>query len=118
MKKFVCIVCPNSCELTINEETLEVSGNKCKRGEEFAISEITHPMRSISSTVKTIFKDTPVVPVRVSSEIPKDKIFDVMAKINKAVIRERIGKGEVVIKNVCDLNVDVITTSDVLKENK
>ena len=120
MKEFVCIVCPNSCHLSIDETTKKVTGNKCPRGEKFAINEITNPMRTISSTCKTIFKFAPVVPVRVNKEIPKNKIFDVMKEINKVVIKDNLKRGDVVINNVCKLNVDVIITTDKLniKEDK
>ena len=57
MKKMICIVCPNSCELKISEEgeQIAVSGNMCPKGIDFAVAELTNPMRTISSTVKTSF---------------------------------------------------------------
>lgn len=117
MKELVCIVCPRGCNLKIEGENdnIKVSGNTCKKGEAFAIAEMKAPMRTICSTVKTAFKDTPVLPVRVSSDIPKDKIFDVMCEINKVVVKDKIGAGEIVIKNVLGLNVDIIATSNILK---
>ena len=38
MKEIICIVCPNGCTLNVekNGEEITVTGNKCKRGEEFA----------------------------------------------------------------------------------
>lgn len=116
MVKLTCIVCPNGCELEVNEKTLEVNGNKCSRGKEFAINELSNPMRTICSSVKTVFKEAPVVSVRVSKDIPKDKIFDVMKEINKVVVDKRLGIGDVVIANVLNLNVDVVVTSNILKE--
>ena len=117
MKKLVCIVCPNSCELSIEETSdgFSVSGNKCKRGIKFATDEMTAPKRTISSVVKTAFKEVPVIPVRVSDEIPKEKIFDVMNEINHVTVKKRLKRGDVVIKNVLSLGVDVIATSDVLQ---
>ncbi|MBP3709508.1 MAG: DUF1667 domain-containing protein [Treponema sp.] len=111
-----CIVCPNGCALHVEQSggSIVVSGNMCMRGKDFAVAEITAPMRTICSTVRTLFKDVPVLPVRVSSDIPKGKIFDVMREINKITVTEKIGTGETVIKNVCNLGVDVIATSNVL----
>ena len=116
MKKLVCIVCPNSCELeiTADENGISVSGNKCKRGVQFATDEMTAPKRTISSVVKTAFPSVPVLPVRVSAEIPKERIFDVMQEINHVTLRKRVRRGEAVIENVLSLGVDVIATSDVL----
>ena len=90
-------------------------GNKCPRGEKFAIQEITMPMRTICSTVATVFEDAPVVPVRVSEEIPKDKIFDCMGEIDKVLLTERLASGDKVIENILGLGADVIVTSDVLR---
>ena len=118
--EMTCIVCPNGCALTVekNGEEITVSGNRCKRGEAFAKAELTRPMRTICSTVKTIFPDVPVLPVRTSSEIPKDKIFAVMEEINKVTVRERIHRKDTVIHNVLNLNADIIATSSLLTETE
>ena len=119
MKELVCIVCPRGCTMKIeeNENGIAVSGNTCKRGEAFAKSEMTNPMRTICSTVATVFPDAPVLPVRVSSDIPKNRIFDVMQAINSVTVSERISRGDKVIENVLGLGVDVIAASDILKGN-
>ena len=119
MKEFSCIGCPRGCLLHVEEENggFTVMGNSCPRGREFAISEMTAPKRTICSVVKTVFADAPVLPVRVSADIPKEMIFDVMGEINSVTLTERIGRGDVVIENVLGLGVDVISTSDLLKQN-
>ena len=116
MREFNCINCPRGCLLHVEEVNgeFEVTGNTCIRGHDFAISEMTCPKRTICSSVKTIFSEVPVLPVRVSAEIPKDRIFDVMAEINKVMLTERIGRGDVIIPDVLGLGVDIISTSDVL----
>lgn len=118
MKELVCIVCPNSCTLQIEQrgDEISVSGNRCKRGESFAKDELTAPKRTISSTVKTVFPDAPVLPVRVSAEIPKSKIFEVMEKINSVTLTRRVKIGEAVITDVLGLGVDVIATDSVLTD--
>lgn len=117
MREMTCIVCPNGCKLQIDDsgEEVKVTGNQCKRGAAFAVTELTHPMRTICSTVSTAFAETPVVPVRVSAEIPKERIFDVMREINTVKVTERLGTRDAVIKDVLGLGVDVIITSDILK---
>ena len=118
MKQLVCIVCPRGCTMTLEGEgkDIKVSGNSCKRGAEFAVSEMTEPKRTICTTVKTAFPDIPVLPVRVSKEIPKDRIFDVMAEINKVTVKKKVKRGEVIIKDVSGLGADIIATSGVLDE--
>lgn len=116
MNELVCIVCPRGCTLKTQEKNgeISVSGNFCKRGELFAKSELTKPMRTICTTVATSFENVPVLPVRVSSDIPKNRIFDVMKAINEVTVSRRLSRGDVVIENVLGLGVDVIATSDIL----
>ena len=119
MKEFNCIGCPRGCLLRIEKENGEftVSGNSCENGRKFVVSEMTEPKRTICSTVKTVFADVPVLPVRVSADIPKDRIFDVMREINSVTLDKRISGGDAVIENVLGLGVDVISTSNVLNEH-
>ena len=118
MKELVCIGCPRGCQLKIeknNRDEWVVTGNTCKRGKEFAVSEMTAPKRTICSVVKTAFPETPALPVRVSADIPKERIFDVMAQLRTVTVTERIGRGDVVIPNVLGLGVDIIATSNILR---
>lgn len=120
MRELVCIVCPRGCTMQVEKdgEETKVSGNACKRGAQFAKSELTNPTRTICTTARTTFKDAPVLPVRVSAEIPKDRIFDVMHEINEVKVDSRVGRGDVIIENVLGLGVDIIATSDLLREAK
>lgn len=114
MKNFTCIVCPNGCSLSIEKvgDQWEVKGNSCPKGRDFAISEVTDPRRSICSTVKTIFKKAPRLPVKTSGEVPLKDIFNVMHKINSVQVEKPIHTGDVVIENVCNTGVNVVATSD------
>lgn len=112
MKELVCIVCPNSCLLKITEKDGEivVKGAKCKKGIEFAKEELTAPVRALSSTIKSVFEQLPVVPVRTDGQVPKGELFAVMQAINATIIDKPYSVGEPVIKNVAGTGVDVICT--------
>lgn len=114
MTELVCIVCPNGCTLHIegSDETLTVTGNACKRGEAFAKTELTYPMRTLCTTVRTQQAGVPVLPVRTNGEIPKEKLFDVMRLLDGVTLVSPVARGDVVVKNVCDTGVDIIATSD------
>ena len=120
MNEIVCIVCPRGCRMRVYEENgaLRVEGSGCKRGAAFAESEVRDPRRTLCTTVATIFPEAPVLPVRVSEEIPKSRIFDVMRAIGCVTVKTRLGRGDVVIGNVLGLGADVIATSDALKETE
>lgn len=113
-RDMVCIICPNSCEMRVvyDDRTLDVEGNKCSRGKDFAIKEIRNPMRSICSTVRTIFEELPRIPVKTDGEVPRDMTFRVMDEINNVVIDRILSTGDIVLENVLDLNINVVLTAD------
>jgi CxxC motif-containing protein len=98
------------------EDGIKVSGNKCSRGSAFAKAEIVNPMRTLTTTVRTVFPAVPVVPVRTSGEIPKGKIGELIRFISGLTLREPLGIGMAASENVLGLGVDVILTSNILRE--
>lgn len=113
-KQFTCIVCPLGCALTAEIEdgkVVGVSGNTCPRGEKYARNEITNPVRTVTSTIRT--NDGHTVSVKTSTPIPKNKIFDCMTKINSVKIDLPISVGDVIIKGVCGTDSDIVATSEV-----
>ena len=113
-KEIVCIVCPNGCRIRCTPEGNEYafSGNKCKRGIAYAQAELTRPMRSLTSSVKTIFPDAPVVSVRTDGEIEKTRIPEVLTALGKVTLDHSVKLGDVIIPNVCNTGVNMICTSN------
>ena len=111
MKKLTCIVCPNGCDLLI-DDNLNVSGNLCNRGKEFAIQELSHPKRVLTASIKTVFEDMPVVSCKSDGEIDKELLMDAMEILKHTIIKERLKMGSVVIENILNTNVNVITTKN------
>lgn len=117
MKQLTCIVCPIGCRITadiINGE-YEFSGNRCARGAEFAKTELTAPKRSLTTTVRTAFRDMPALPVRTNGEIPKETIPDAMRVLGSVLVSHRIGIGDIVVKDIMGSGCDIIAASDMLK---
>ena len=53
-KELTCIACPLGCNLVVTMEeknVLNVTGNTCPRGKEYAITECTSPKRTVTTTV-------------------------------------------------------------------
>ena len=94
------------------KQVLSVKGNTCKRGEKYAISECTNPVRVLTSTMKINGCRLPVIPVKTSAPIPKGKMFEIMDAINAEVVDAPIKIGDVLISNVCDTGADIIATND------
>lgn len=105
-----CIVCPIGCNLIIDTNTLEVTGNTCKRGEIYGKNELTNPVRTITSTVKILGGIYPRLPVKTNMPIPKDLNFDCINLINAVTVTSPIKVGDVIIKNVLGTGADLIAT--------
>jgi len=113
--QMVCIACPVGCKLEIEavkngETTYFVSGNKCPRGEKYGVKEMTNPTRMVTSTVKINKGLLSRLPVRTSDAIPKGMIFDCMKVLDEVLIEAPVKAGDVVIKNLLGLEIDVIAS--------
>ena len=113
-KEIVCIVCPNGCRISCESSGGEIrcAGQKCKRGVEYATAELTRPMRSLTTSVKTDFPDAPVVSVRTDGEIAKSKLREVADALRTIKIDHRVKIGDIVAENICGTGVNIICTSD------
>lgn len=118
-KEMACIVCPMSCHIEVtldeSEKIVNVTGNTCKRGESYVRTELTNPVRMLTSTVKLsggLYKRLPVI---TSGNIPKHMIYQAMNEINKVSVSAPVKINDVIIKNVCGLNIDIVAGRSVDK---
>ena len=112
-RELTCIVCPIGCSLVAeieNGKVKNVEGNTCSRGKEYAESECTHPMRSITTTIKC--QSGEILPVKTKGKIPKEKIFDAMKIINKQTAVLPIRVGDVIIKDV--FGTEVVAAKNII----
>lgn len=107
-RDLTCIVCPIGCSLKIDLDTLVVSGNNCPRGENYAVSEVTNPVRILTTTIRC--ENGMVLPVKTNKPIPKDKIFECMDIINNYICKLPIKVGDVIINNV--FGADIVATKN------
>lgn len=115
-KNLTCIGCPLGCQIMVeleNGEVVSVSGNTCKRGDDYARKEVTRPTRIVTSTVKVSGGNAPTVSVKTKSDIPKDKIFDCVKALKEVMVQAPIAIGDVVIENVAGTGVDIVATKAV-----
>jgi CxxC motif-containing protein len=117
-RTLICVSCPVGCELTVTldgGQIVEVEGNTCKLGIDYAEQEIFDPRRMVASTVKVKNGFHPLVPVYTEKPVPKPKIMDVLAEIRKVEIEAPIAINDVVIENVVDTGINVIASRDMPK---
>ncbi|MBQ6730942.1 MAG: DUF1667 domain-containing protein [Bacilli bacterium] len=112
MKELTCIVCPRGCRLKV-DDNMEVTGNTCPRGKIYAINELTHPTRTITSSVRVSNRPYTLVSVKTDKPVPKDKMFEVMKEIDKISVEAPTRIGQIVLANVLGTDSNVVITKDI-----
>ncbi len=110
-RTLTCIVCPRGCTLTVgldDRAITSITGNLCPRGKSYAIDECTHPMRTVTTTVRT--EDGGVVAVKTAAPIPKEKMFRCMAAINAAIVPLPVHVGDIILTDIC--GTDIVATQN------
>lgn len=113
-RELTCIGCPMGCGLTVeieNGEAVSVSGNTCKIGENYARTEVSAPVRTVTTTALT--EQGIPVPVKTAGNIPKGKIFDVVREIKSIRVKLPVSLGDVVLENAAGTGVNIIATRSV-----
>ena len=114
-QELICIGCPMGCPLVaILEEgkVIEVTGNSCPKGAEYARNECTHPVRTLTTTVKIRRAMYPLLSVRTNRPIPKTLLKDCMVYLGKIEVAAPIKIGQVIVKNILNTGADVIATKN------
>lgn len=117
-REITCISCPLGCELSveIKGDAINVSGNRCPRGLEYAINEIKDPRRVVTSNVRVTGGKYPLASVKTTGAIPKDKIFDLIEKLKGITLTAPVNIGQIIFSNLFDTGIDVVITRPIEKE--
>lgn len=121
IRDLTCIGCPMGCLLQAKldgNEVIEVTGNTCKKGDEYAKKECTNPTRIVTSSVCVKDGQIEMVAVKTESDIPKEKIFDCIKALKGVVVNAPINIGDVIIENVLGTGVNIIATRKIDKVDK
>lgn len=130
-----CVVCPKGCSIEVSWElgddgsrkVVEVVGNSCPRGFGYASSEVVHPKRVLTTTVRLV-RDLQsgsanglgsayeLLPVRSAQSLPKESMMDAMEEVSKKAValyhRESIKMGDVVVSDVAGTGIDMVACRD------
>ena len=117
-RHLTCIGCPMGCQLTVtfepgNRDSVKVTGNTCKRGELYAIDEVTNPTRTVTGTVRLKNRHMKVAPVKTKTPVPKDKIFDVAEAMMKIELEAPVRIGDIACADVCGTGSDLVVTGNI-----
>lgn len=117
-KEITCTVCPIGCKIFVRTDGSKfelVGGNKCKQGVDYARSEALNPRRMLATSVLVNGGCWPLVSVKSSKPVPKEKIFDVLKEIRKLSVDAPVESGQVILKNVSGTGIDIVSTKTINK---
>ena len=118
-KEITCIVCPIGCKMFVKTDGKKVDiceGNKCKRGIDYATHEALDPRRMLTTSIFVEGGEWPLVSVKSSQPVPKEKIFYVLEGIKKSKTKAPVKLGQILIKNISDTRLDIIATKTIKKK--
>ena len=113
IRNLTCIICPRGCNINVEIEegnVKKIEGNTCKRGYEYAYSEVTNPVRTITSTIK--LENGKMLPIKTDKPIPKELIAQSMIEINKITGKLPIKIGDILIENLLGTGCNIIATKN------
>ncbi len=120
-RTMTCILCPNGCELHVTwageptKDSVSVDGNLCPKGLVYAVDELTHPMRTLTTSVLVRGGTQRLTSVKTASAIPRDTLSAVRAALRPIVLSAPVDIGDVVLSGAGGTTVDVVVTRAVPK---
>ncbi|MCI9512825.1 MAG: DUF1667 domain-containing protein [Oscillospiraceae bacterium] len=111
-KEMVCINCPLGCRLQVEMQAgtaTAVTGNRCKRGQDYAVQEAVCPLRVLTGNMRAHGCERPF-PVRSSAPIPKAMLILCSQELRRIRPAPPIQVGDVVIRDILGTKVDIIAT--------
>ncbi len=118
--KITCIICPIGCKIFVKidgKQIIVTEENICKKGIEYAKSEALEPRRMLTTSVLVKGGEWPLVSVKSTRPVPKDKLFPILRQIKKITINAPVASGQIIIKNVLNSDVDIVATKTIKKQS-
>ncbi len=96
-----------------NGTVVRLEGFGCRRGCDYATSEINYPQRILTTTVPARGLSVKMIPVRTSGPIPKASMHRAMDEIRQVTVLHPVEIGDVLLPDILGLGVDVVATRSV-----
>lgn len=115
-KRLICISCPIGCEITVqieNDTVSSIEGNRCPRGEAYAREELTDPKRILTTSVRVVGGNRPLVSVRTDRPIRKGLIPQAMRAAWAARAEAPVRIGQVIVADVAGTGANLVATRPV-----
>ena len=100
-KQLVCIACPLGCRMTVSigasAEDVDVTGNRCARGDAYGREEILAPRRILTAVVPTDSDSFPCAPVRTDKPVSRGLVRTLLADLYGRRVRLPVREGQVLV---------------------
>ena len=118
--KLTCIICPRGCEMEVTQSNggWTVTGNECRRGEDYAVQEASCPMRTLTTSLPITGGDYDMLSVKTAQPIPKEKIGEALKSLQDMRLSAPVQVGETVYPNIADTGIPVVATRRVRRLDK
>jgi len=121
VKKLTCISCPIGCELSVSLDEsgkiLKIEGNRCPRGKEYAITEITNPQRILPISVKVEDGEMELVSAKTDKPVPKKKMYEIIEYIKKLKVKAPVKRGDLIVEDILGTGANLVATRTVNKKS-
>ena len=113
-RNITCIICPKGCAMCaqIQGETVTVTGNTCPKGEEYAINECLHPVRTVTATVRVANRPNTMVSVKTAEPVDKARMMDVMEQLRKLTVNAPVAVGQVILQDLFGTKIVITKNID------
>ncbi len=116
-RELTCVVCPAGCRITVEMDAdgtiTSITGNTCPRGKNYAENEVTHPVRTLTSTVSIDTEEgTKLIPVKTDRPIPKEKLFEAMEIVKSIRIKAPYKVGDVICPDFIEQGTNLVACKE------
>lgn len=116
VKELTCIRCPIGCNIKVTMEegqVVEIKGNNCHRGEQYARKEVAEPMRTVTTTLRVRNGYSTRVSCKTKEDVPKEMVMEILEQLKDIVVDAPVNEGDVLVENVAGTGVDLIATKSI-----
>ena len=114
--RLTCIVCPIGCAIRVHasdDGSIDVTGNKCRRGAEYAKEEFNNPTRIVTATCAVAGGESMRLPVRSGAGVAIDDVPAFLSGVYELRLSAPVVRGEIVASDVGQTGIDLVATMSV-----
>ncbi len=114
----ICVGCPNGCRMQAAHEgghLICLTGNRCAKGEAYALQELTDPVRTLCTNVLVEGGTMPLASVRLTAPIPRRLLKQAQEEIVRIHVRAPVQQGDILARHLLGQDADLIVTRSVPK---